>query len=76
MRCCPLTLMHRLAALMTHPEYNMRELYRPGMPKFQPAMSELATLLQRCLPALSEHLSAQGVQCGMYASQASGSCTA
>ncbi len=58
-----------LVSVMQHPEYAMRRLFMPGMPRFAPAMARLGQLLEQTVPEVARHLVRVGVEPAMFASQ-------
>jgi len=58
-----------LVAVLQHREYDMRQLFRPGMPKFRPVMQRFSKMLEQTVPRVYNHFSRLGVEPGMYASQ-------
>ena len=58
-----------LSSIMERQEFNMRELFRPGMPKFRRTMDMFSRMLEQTEPELSRHFSEIGIKPEMYASQ-------
>lgn len=58
-----------LLAVMQNKEYNLRALFLPGMPNFQPVMQELGRFIDILLPLVAAKLARCDMDCTIFASQ-------
>jgi len=58
-----------LVSVMQRPEFAMRELFKPNMPRLKPLLENLAKHIEIVLPRLHSHFVRIGLEPGMYASQ-------